>query len=54
MEGVLMDSPRPFTTTKDGPQYNSELQPQKKKEGNTIVHKIKSKNHGTTTTKKAN
>ena len=51
MKVVLMDAPRPSLLPKVAHKYNSELQPQHRKEGNTTVDKIKSKSHGTITTK---
>lgn len=36
MEGVLQDAPRPFMVTKEVHTYNSELQPQQKKEGTRL------------------
>lgn len=55
MEVALVDAPhgKPSWLPKMAHEYNSELQPQQKEEGNTAVHKIKRKSHGTTT-KKAN
>lgn len=60
-EGSAQECPKTLTVTQNkknrhcyqrgGPKYNSDLQPQHKKEGNTTVDKIKSKYHETTTTK---
>ena len=51
MEGVVKDARKPFVIAEDDPQIQVRAAASAKERRNTVIRKIKSKSHGTTTRK---